>query len=58
MELYKKVCKSIENYTPTWLIFFLKRLYCGLWLPKKVCKSLGVVVKSGDFQTFAANALF
>ncbi len=58
MELYKKVCKSIENYTPTWLVFFLKALTLGLYISKKVCKSLWVVVKSGDFQTFALFAIF
>jgi hypothetical protein len=58
MELYKKVCKSKRNYTPTWLIFFLKCLYLGILASKKVCKSLWVIVKIRDLQTFGILTLF
>ncbi len=57
MELYKKVCKPKRNYTPTWLVFFLKYLYFGLFYSKKVCKLFEVVPKMNSLQTFAILAL-
>jgi len=48
----------MSNYTPTWLVFFLKCRYFGLFYSKKVRKLFYVVVKIWSLRTFAIFALF